>query len=261
MWSIGQCAVLYFLLGRYVDAGYNYQYNNQPIIQSENNYAQHVSYTIVSEDYYKNINQNSQPVNHLQYNRPIYDEQLNSQEYPSLNNEATNYNNPQTHSQFGSQATIGNTYYNPEITNSQLQIQNVQPVIKKHIYFHVPPSDLESKTTVAPTKKSYKIIFIKLPSQELRKRVYFQNQLNNLQSKVEEKTIIYVLVKKPEIATSHQVQPKTVHSNPEVFYVKYKHAAKDLGDIAQQINYEFAGPSEAEEDILQRGSINDQIYD
>lgn len=111
---------------------------------------------------------------------------------------------------------------------------SVQPAITKHIYFHVPPPDVEEKPKqVYPTKapkKVYNIVFIKVPSQESRNVAKLQ-QLVRQQAAVEDKTLIYVLVKKPEVQPTQPRVP--VSSQHEVFYVKYK---GDAGNAVSQIN-------------------------
>ncbi|XP_031636817.1 mucin-19-like [Contarinia nasturtii] len=103
-------------------------------------------------------------------------------------------------------------------------------LVQKHIYVHVPPPDDEElnakNNAVAPVQaqKHYKIIFIKAPSGPSVAQQLAQAQLAQQQS--EEKTLVYVLVKKPEsleelqntIARTPVQQP----SKPEVYFIKYK---------------------------------------
>ncbi|CAK1554071.1 unnamed protein product [Leptosia nina] len=86
------------------------------------------------------------------------------------------------------------------------------PVVTKHIYFHVPPTDTEEYVRVTPPqpRKAYKILFITLPTQK-------QNTIAN---RKEEKTLIYVLVQKPEDGHFLQQPPKL--SEHEVVFVKYR---------------------------------------
>lgn len=108
----------------------------------------------------------------------------------------------------------------------------LDPTVEKHIYVHVPPEDeveeYQNKITtqnqhkVAP-KKHYKLIFIKAPS-------YPSPNYNQLAEavvpQVEEKTLVYVLVKKPEepsLEHIHQLQQSSFKSSkPEVYFIKYK---------------------------------------
>lgn len=104
------------------------------------------------------------------------------------------------------------------IANQKLNVQNdVAPLITKEISFHIPPPDIEEPSVVRniqPPTKVYKILFIKLPSQETKIRIQ--------QPQVIDKTIIYVLSKKPEPPRVDLTQQKV--SDHEVFFVKYKEA-------------------------------------
>ncbi|XP_048005380.1 uncharacterized protein LOC125241105 [Leguminivora glycinivorella] len=200
--------------------GYNY---GAPVLRPNN----------VQQPYYNNVPELHNgflpsPVHH--YNAEVYRNQL------VRNQHVINYNNQGYHgvqsmnengNSFTPSISNGNsleaqnlqanvqdkTFHNPSYTNTQDQ----QSVITKHIYFHLPPddSDYVAPVTPSPPKKTYNIIFIKLPSQKLTSAVRLQQIV--YQQAAESKTLIYVLVKKPETQT---VQPVT--SKPEVFYVKYK---------------------------------------
>ena len=91
-------------------------------------------------------------------------------------------------------------------------------IVQKHIYVHVPPPEPEEQHVqrpipVAQAQKHYKIIFIKAPSAPS-----YQAPIIPVQPQNEEKTLVYVLVKKPEeqqdivIPTAAPTQP----SKPEV---------------------------------------------
>jgi hypothetical protein len=99
-----------------------------------------------------------------------------------------------------------------------------QTVVQKHIYVHVPPEEDEAvhhqqQFPVAPPQKHYKIIFIKAPSAPSVSQQLIQAQAQN-----QEKTLIYVLVKKPEdISFNAPDLPKPLApSKPEVYFIKYK---------------------------------------
>ncbi|EDV92795.1 GH18631 [Drosophila grimshawi] len=103
-------------------------------------------------------------------------------------------------------------------------------LVQKHIYVHVPPPEQEEvrqrpNIPVGQSQKHYKIIFIKAPSAPS-----YQAPIIPLQPQNEEKTLVYVLVKKPEdqqdivIPTAAPTQP----SKPEVYFIKYK-TQKDGG--------------------------------
>lgn len=97
-----------------------------------------------------------------------------------------------------------------------------QLVVNKNIYFYKAPQDFEIQPTISPVKlpapqKNYKVIFIKAPSVPAPAPVIQVAPQN------EEKTLVYVLVKKPEeqpalvVPTPAPTQP----SKPEVYFVKY----------------------------------------
>ncbi|KAL7727370.1 hypothetical protein ACLKA6_003028 [Drosophila palustris] len=111
----------------------------------------------------------------------------------------------------------------------QQQFQSYNPsasLVTKDIYVHVPPAeDAEERypqppVPVAPPRKHYRIVFIKSPTPSVNKAA-----LRIKQAPVEEKTIIYVLTKKPDpldLQTAiEEAAPKQI-SKPEVFFIKYK---------------------------------------
>ncbi|XP_055919809.1 uncharacterized protein LOC129951591 isoform X2 [Eupeodes corollae] len=113
-----------------------------------------------------------------------------------------------------------------------------QPVIHKHVYVHVPPPEPEypearKPIVVPPPQKHYKIVFIKAPSPPApRAPVIPQIQQN------EEKTLVYVLVKKPDeqpdlvIPTPAPTQP----SKPEVYFIRYKTQKEETGPYPNSIS-------------------------
>lgn len=99
-----------------------------------------------------------------------------------------------------------------------------QPTVHKHVYVHVPPPDNElppprKQIYVPPPQKHYKIVFIKAPTPPTPTAPIIPVQPQN-----EEKTLVYVLVKKPEeqpdivIPTPAPTQP----AKPEVYFIRYK---------------------------------------
>ncbi|XP_047533106.1 acanthoscurrin-1 isoform X2 [Vanessa atalanta] len=106
------------------------------------------------------------------------------------------------------------------------------PIVQKHIYVHVPPPEPEEQRPQvisggAVPQKHYKIIFIKAPAPPAPITPIIPAQAQN-----EEKTLVYVLVKKPDeqpditIPTAAPTQP----SKPEVYFIKYK-TQKEGGSI------------------------------
>lgn len=103
--------------------------------------------------------------------------------------------------------------------------QQQQPAqVFKHFYVHAAPEEPEQpkfrQPPVLPApQKHYKIIFIKTPTQPA-----LEPQFVPIQQQNEEKTIVYVLVQKPEEARDIVV-PKAEQkppAKPEVFFIKYK---------------------------------------
>lgn len=97
----------------------------------------------------------------------------------------------------------------------------LEPVVTKNVYVHVAPEEPEFVPAVrvhepAPPRKHYKIIFIKAPSPPK-----YQAPVIPPQSQDEHKTLVYVLVKKPE-AQPDVIVPSPVPtqpSKPEVIFL------------------------------------------
>lgn len=112
-------------------------------------------------------------------------------------------------------------------------------LVHKHIYVHVPPPEPEdeipAQSQLAPAvipQKHYKIIFIKAPSMAPSPLQQQQQQIA-LASQNQEKTIVYVLVKKP-VEESNSLAASTPigaisapASKPEVYFIKYKTQKED----------------------------------
>lgn len=142
------------------------------------------------------------------------------------------------------------------LPQQQFQQQTYNPsagasLVSKDIYVHVPPVDdaeeryPQPQLPVPPPRKHYRIVFIKAPTPAVSKAA-----LRVKQAPVEEKTIIYVLTKKPDpidLQTAiEEAAPKQI-SKPEVFFIKYKtqeeaaHAQRTI-----QGEYEARRDNEAE---------------
>ncbi|XP_017759415.1 PREDICTED: extensin-3-like [Eufriesea mexicana] len=101
-----------------------------------------------------------------------------------------------------------------------------QPVVHKHVYVHVPPPEAPEYSPpkyippASPPQKHYKIVFIKAPTPPTPTAP----ALPPLPPQDEEKTLIYVLVKKPEEAPDVVLptQAPTQPSKPEVYFIRYK---------------------------------------
>ncbi|KAH8315159.1 hypothetical protein KR059_012136, partial [Drosophila kikkawai] len=112
-----------------------------------------------------------------------------------------------------------------------VQTQYVQrpAIVTKDIYIHSAPEDTEEvrqdepQLENLPIRKNYRIVFIKAPSQNLK---YTAAALKRAQSSNEEKTVIYVLSKKPDLTEIQQqlqvTQTEAKVHKPEVYFIKYK---------------------------------------
>ncbi|KAF5278074.1 hypothetical protein FQR65_LT03590 [Abscondita terminalis] len=106
-------------------------------------------------------------------------------------------------------------------------------LVQKHVYVHVAPPEPEEirpqqSINVGQATKHYKIIFIKAPSYPTPTA-----QQIALQAQNQEKTLIYVLVKKPDdiadisIPSIAPVQP----TKPEVYFIRYKTQSQGGGGV------------------------------
>ncbi|EDV47749.1 mediator of RNA polymerase II transcription subunit 15 [Drosophila erecta] len=112
-----------------------------------------------------------------------------------------------------------------------LQTQFVQrpAIVTKDIYIHSAPDENEElrqdepQLENVPIRKNYRIVFIKAPTQNLK---YTAAALKRAQSSNEEKTVIYVLSKKPDLTEIQQqlqvTQSESKVQKPEVYFIKYK---------------------------------------
>ncbi|XP_045483609.1 uncharacterized protein LOC123688905 [Harmonia axyridis] len=107
----------------------------------------------------------------------------------------------------------------------QVEVKNNQKSeTTKSVYFYEAPEEPEpirqrKIIQLPPQKTNYKLLFIKAPSAPEPQPIEIPTQVLN-----QEKTRVYVLVKKPE--TEQQVRivagPTPKPEKPEVFYIKYK---------------------------------------
>lgn len=127
-----------------------------------------------------------------------------------------------------------NSYTSGQAQAQTQSVQSQQPIITKHFYVHAAPEDPEEKATgprfvqIGRARKNYKIIFIKPPTYDLT------SQIIPVIPPTEEKTIVYVLSKKPTLDQNIQLpEPApTEPSKPDVFFIKYK--TQQEADEAQQ---------------------------
>nr|XP_014090605.1 alpha/beta-gliadin A-V [Bactrocera oleae] len=101
-------------------------------------------------------------------------------------------------------------------------------IITKDIYIHSAPDDQEEtllgqQLDNAPVRKNYRIVFIKAPTHNIK---LAGAALKHAQNANEEKTVIYVLSKKPDLTEVQQqlqqAQGEQKTHKPEVYFIKYK---------------------------------------
>lgn len=134
------------------------------------------------------------------------------------------------------QSNIDQSSFGPSSSGQSLQQpsyqnfpQQQQTIITKDIYIHSAPEDLEQETGLnnqyenTPIRKNYRIVFIKAPSQNLN---FATAALKRAQPNHEEKTVIYVLSKKPDLSEVQQqlaqVNNEQKSHKPEVYFIKYR---------------------------------------
>ncbi|XP_075170255.1 uncharacterized protein LOC142242574 [Haematobia irritans] len=124
--------------------------------------------------------------------------------------------------------------------NYQPQQPQQQTIISKDIYIHSAPEEVEeigneagAGQAAGPIRKNYRIVFIKAPSQNVKLNL---DALKRAQASNEEKTVIYVLSKKPDFGDIQSqlaaVQNEQKSHKPEVFFIKYK--TQEEANRAQQ---------------------------
>ncbi|XP_034488660.1 uncharacterized protein LOC117792572 [Drosophila innubila] len=121
------------------------------------------------------------------------------------------------------------TIQQPQQQIVQTQFVQRPAIVTKDIYIHSAPDDTEDITQAGPQldnlpiRKNYRIVFIKAPTQNLK---HTAAALKRAQASNEEKTVIYVLSKKPDITEIQQhlqlSQTESKVHKPEVYFIKYK---------------------------------------
>ncbi|KAM7361113.1 uncharacterized protein ACRADG_009930 [Cochliomyia hominivorax] len=128
----------------------------------------------------------------------------------------------------------------PVVSSSHqtFQPQQQQTIVSKEIYIHSSPEETEEINADqglenGPNRKNYKIVFIKAPAHNIKLNL---NSLKRAQAANEEKTVIYVLSKKPDLGNLQSqlaaVQTEQKAHKPEVYFIKYK--TQEEANRAQQ---------------------------
>lgn len=139
------------------------------------------------------------------------------------------------------------TVQQPQQQQQIVQTQYVQrpAIVTKDIYIHSAPDDTEEIAQAGPQvdnlpiRKNYRIVFIKAPTQNLK---YTAAALKRAQASNEEKTVIYVLSKKPDITEIQQqlqvTQTEQKVHKPEVYFIKYK-TSEEAQRAQQEIQAQY----------------------
>ncbi|XP_061392234.1 uncharacterized protein LOC133327696 [Musca vetustissima] len=134
-----------------------------------------------------------------------------------------------------------------EILHPSASSHNSQ--VQKDIFTFSPPEldvdddNVNVENTKTSSKKRFRIIFIRSPDQS---REFAQNLAHLVQNNIsEEKTIIYVLRKQPDLSELTQQLEEIKHENrqkPEVKFIKYRNAAEAEHAVKSiQTSYEQLG--------------------
>ena len=135
----------------------------------------------------------------------------------------------------------------PVISSSKFHYQKPQQqvIVNKEIFIHSAPEETEvigeqpGIENPGPIRQNYRVVFIKAPAQNLHLNLH---ALKRAQAANEEKTVIYVLSKKPDLTNIQsqlvnvQNAPKT--SKPEVFFIKYK-TPQEANRAQQEIQSQY----------------------
>lgn len=125
---------------------------------------------------------------------------------------------------FGQQsASSQQSAFGQQSALNQHSTSSLEPIVTKHFYVHAAPEEPEEESSpkyvpLGRSQTTYKIIFIKAPEFGSKSRIIPILPQN------EEKTIVYVLSKKPQFSENIELpefKPKEP-IKPEVFFIKYK---------------------------------------
>lgn len=172
-----------------------------------------------------------------EFNEQVVDTQENRGDLSNLNVQQTQFNVQSSQAPLYEESGLLNNQQS-SLSLQSLNAANIAtPVITKSISFHVPPPDIEENSVVPgilPARKTYKIIFVKVPNYAYNQQLQ-ANLLSRL-APVEEKTIVYVLSKKPEVTEQVFLPQPTKVSEHEVLYVQYKgDQRKDSEHISENV--------------------------
>lgn len=131
----------------------------------------------------------------------------------------TSQKQQQSPDQYGPPPPPPDSYGGPPTDSYGAPLPVKQTLVTKNVYVHIPPQEYPEhapvQQDVEQVRKHYKIVFIKAPIPPTPKPV-------KLPPQDEHKTLVYVLVKKPEAERQVETPATTEASRPEVFFIKYK---------------------------------------
>ncbi|XP_031347081.1 uncharacterized protein LOC116173606 [Photinus pyralis] len=146
-------------------------------------------------------------------------------------------------------ATYEKTSVENDVSSDNSQFLSVDNDFKeqRHVYFFAAPSEDEYtqlRINILPNdQKNTKIIFIKVPNHG-----GFKPEVVQSQSLVEDKTLVYLLVKRPEEAAQINVPVRvtTVGAKPEVQFIKYNNPHDAEVKISSALQGQQVGSSVSE---------------
>ncbi|XP_063706377.1 uncharacterized protein LOC134835428 [Culicoides brevitarsis] len=116
------------------------------------------------------------------------------------------------------------SYGPPQLPKDTYGPPSQAAIIHKHVYVHVAPPEPEYEqprpyVAQPPVQKHYKIVFIKAPNPPRPRPPQIAVPPQN-----EEKTLVYVLVKKPDDPPEIMIPTPapTMPSKPEVYFIRYR---------------------------------------
>lgn len=141
-------------------------------------------------------------------------------------------------------------------------------VVNKNVYFYKAPRDFEVTPTRKPIKlpkpeKNYKIIFIKAP------HIAVPPPIIQVAPQNDEKTLVYVLSKKPEEQPDTVITPAPKEaSKPEVYFVKYG-VQKEVAERSEKMygvsqygkGYYYGAPDSGSSTAIDRSDVVEEKKD
>ncbi|XP_066159343.1 uncharacterized protein [Euwallacea fornicatus] len=166
----------------------------------------------------------------------------------NVNSQVSISSNAEIGLQQGTRQTSGGSINEAFGVVTDVSDESQEPEVTKQLYFFAAPEDDEEEQEIeakidlprSAEKKAYKIIFIKAPTHRSKTTITVP-----VAPPLEQKTLVYVLVKKPEIHPTLRFQQSassTEAPKPEVFFIKYKTPQEAEAAVAEiQSKYGASG--------------------